>query len=66
MKLYSGYCPLQEKKCTIGVEQINAGTFDDGKPVYINGRIDCDYASYHMECDPVKCPILKENNVKFI
>lgn len=43
------YCPTKEKSASIQVTYINAGAVEDnGQPVYIKGRINCDAS---LTCD---------------
>lgn len=54
-KMFSGYCPTQDKNVSVVIEYIDASTLQ--KKSYIKGLATCTYASYGGECN-CDCPII--------
>jgi hypothetical protein len=56
-----GYCEVQNKEYEIDVHMINATCHDDNNNKrFIQGRIECEFASRSDLCNAKECSILKQ------
>lgn len=61
----NGFCRIQEKNYTIGVDIKDANCLEDLKrDKYVVGRIDCKYAIETGKCNGYNCSVLEQNGIK--
>lgn len=61
--VYKGFCDKQNKNYYVEFNHISASALEDESPIFINGRLKCEYAGITGCCNnPKQCSILQNLN----